>query len=101
MKLSYLQISGELIRNLQDSLSKKFDAKPKESVTQLVCKEHRNINKVLLEGVTVDNTISSLGALWDAMWKYYKIIAFLLVYSTGISAPLNSRIITSYLTHSS
>ena len=72
VKLSPLQTSGELIRNVQVSQGKKIDAKLKASVTQLVAcavrKERTDINKVLLEGATVYNTIGSLAALSDAIW---------------------------------
>ena len=61
MKSCHLQTSGELIRNVQDSQSKNFFA-------MLVRKERKKINKILLEGVTVDNTIGSLAALLDAIW---------------------------------
>ena len=35
---------------------------------RLVCKEWKKINKILLEGVTVNNIIGSLAALSDAIW---------------------------------
>ena len=68
VKLFPLQRSGELIRNNQDSPTKHIDAKLKASVTLLVRGERKNINKILLEDVTIHNTISSLAALSDAIW---------------------------------
>ena len=60
--------SSELIRNVQDSPTKHIDAKLKGSVTRLVRKERKNITKIQLEGVTIDNTISSLVALSETLW---------------------------------
>ena len=68
VKLAPLQTSGELIRNVQDSPSKKIDAKLKASVTRLVRRERQNITKIQLDGVTVDNTLGSLSALSDSLW---------------------------------
>ena len=55
VKLSPLQTSDELIRNVQDSPTKHMDAKLKASVTRLVRKEGKNINKILLEGPRCDH----------------------------------------------
>ena len=63
--------------------SQRADAKRKASVTQLVRKEHSNINKVLLEGVTVDNTIGSLAALYDPMWFWDVVGNCMEVYNIG------------------
>ena len=68
VKLAPLQTSGELISNVQDSPTKHIDAKLKGSVTRLVLKERKNITKLQLEGVTVDNTIGSLFALSETLW---------------------------------
>ena len=68
VKLAPLQTSGELISNVQDSPTKHIDAKLKGSVTRLVRKERKNITKIQLEGVTIDNTISSLAALSETLW---------------------------------
>ena len=40
----------------------------KKLVMHLVCKERKNINKILLECVTIYNTIGSLAAVSDAIW---------------------------------
>ena len=53
---------------MQDSLTKHIDVKLKNSVSRLVRKQRKHINKILLGGVTIDNTISSLAALSDAIW---------------------------------
>ena len=53
---------------MQDSQTKHIDAKLKKSVTRLVRKERKNINKILLEGVAINNTNGSLAALSDAIW---------------------------------
>ena len=68
VKLAPLQTSGELISNVQDSPTKHIDAKLKGSVTRLVLKERKNITKIQLEGVTIDNTIGSLAALSETLW---------------------------------
>ena len=68
VKLAPLQPSGELIRNIQDSPSKQIDAKMKGSVSRLVRKERKNITKIQLEGVTIDNTIGSQYALSESLW---------------------------------
>ena len=69
VKLAPLQTSSELIHNVQDSPTKHIDAKLKGSVTRLVCKERKNITKIQLEGVTIDNTIGSLAALSETLWS--------------------------------
>ena len=68
VKIAPLQTSGELIRDVQDSPTKKIDAKLKQSVSRLVRKERKRINKIILEGVPVDNTLGSLAALSDTLW---------------------------------
>ena len=68
VKLAPLQTSGELISNVQDSPTKHIDAKLKGSVTRLVRKERKNITKIQLEGVTIDNTIGCLAALSESLW---------------------------------
>ena len=57
VKSAPLQTSDELILNVQDSSTKHIDAKLKGSATRLVRREHKNITKIQLEGVTLDNTI--------------------------------------------
>ena len=68
VKLAPLLTSGELISNVQDSPSKQIDAKLNGSVSLLVRKERKNITKIQLEGVTIDNTIGSLAALIKSLW---------------------------------
>jgi hypothetical protein len=68
VKFAPLQTSGELIRNVQDSPTKKIDAKLKSCVTRFVRKQRTSINKIMLEGVPVDNTLGSLSALSDVLW---------------------------------
>ena len=63
VKLAPLQTSCELICNVQDSPTKHIDAKLKRSVKRLVHKDHKNITKIQLDGVTIDNPIGSLAAL--------------------------------------
>ena len=57
VKSAPLQTSDELILNVQDSSTKHIDAKLKGSATRLVRRERKNITKIQLEGVTLDNTI--------------------------------------------
>ena len=66
VKLAPSQTSGELIRNVQDSSTKQIDVKLKGSISLLVRKEHKNITKIQLEGVTINNTIGSLAALSES-----------------------------------
>ena len=47
---------------------RQIDAALRQSVVRLVQKEWREINTVLLEGVSVDNTVGSLAKLSDALW---------------------------------
>ena len=69
VKLAPLQTSGELICNLQDSLTKQIHAKLKGSVSLLVRKERKNIIKIQLEGdSTIDKTIGSLAVLFESLW---------------------------------
>ena len=64
-----LQSAGELTRNVQNSPTKEIDAALRQSVVCLrQSEERREINTVLLEGVSVDNTVGSLSKLSDALW---------------------------------
>ena len=68
VKIAPLQSAGELIRNVQNSPTKEIDAALRQSVVLLVRKDRREINTVLLEGVSLDNTVGSLAKLSDALW---------------------------------
>ena len=68
VKIAPLQKAGEFIRKVQDSPSKKIDAKHKRSVESLVRKQRRRIMSVQLHGVTVYNTTGSLAKLAEALW---------------------------------
>ena len=57
-----------LFATYQNSQTKEIDAALRQSVVRLVRKERREINTVLLEGVSVDNTVGSLAKLSDAVW---------------------------------
>ena len=57
VKISPLQSAGELIRNVENSPTKEIDATLRQSVVHLVRKERREINTVLLEGVSADKTV--------------------------------------------
>ena len=46
----------------------KIEAKLKASVTRLARRERKNITKIQLDCVTVDNTLGSLSALSDSLW---------------------------------
>ena len=74
VKLSSLQTSGELILNVQDHLP---NTSLTALVTRLVRKELKNINKILLGGVTIYNTIGKLAALSDAIWFWDSVKAHL------------------------
>jgi hypothetical protein len=68
VKVAPLQSATELIRNVQDSPTKHIDPQLKKSVQRLVRKQRASINSVLLEGVTIDNTIGSLARLSQVLW---------------------------------
>ena len=71
VKIAPLQSAGELVRNVQNSPTKQIDAALRQLVVLLVRKEQREINTVLLEGVSVDNshhTVGKLAKLSDALW---------------------------------
>ena len=74
VKLASLQTSGELILNVQDHLP---NTSLTALVTRLVRKELKNINKILLGGVTIYNTIGKLAALSDAIWFWDSVKAHL------------------------
>ena len=63
-----LHSPGELICNVQNSHTKEIDAALRKSVVLLVHKARRQIDSILLEGLAVNNTISSLAKLADAIW---------------------------------
>ena len=68
IQVAPLQSAGELIHNIQNSLTKVIDATLRKLVERLIRKERRQINSVLPEEVVVDNTIRSLAKLTDAIW---------------------------------
>jgi hypothetical protein len=68
VKLAPMQSAGSLMRNLQDSPSKKIDYRHANSVKNHVRKERRSITTFLLDGVEIDNTLGSLSRLSDQLW---------------------------------
>ena len=63
-----MQSASELLRNIQDSPTKKIDRKLKTSVQNFVRKERRAIKSFLLDGEEIDNTLGSLRRLSDKLW---------------------------------
>ena len=68
VKLAPMQSAGSLMRNIQDSPSKKIDYRHANSVRNFVRKERRTITNFLLDGVEIDNTLGSLSRLSDQLW---------------------------------
>ena len=60
--------ASDLLRNVQNSPTKKIDHRLKKSIARQIRKERKSVNTVILGGVELDTTLGALSRVTDAVW---------------------------------
>ena len=68
VKIAPQQTARDLLRNVQDSPTKRINNDLKKSVARAIRKERVSANKVTLGGIELDNTLGTLRQITDVFW---------------------------------
>ena len=80
-----MNTASELIKNVQDSPTKKIDPKLKESVARLIRHERAKLLTVVCDGVELNGDMGSLKTLVDKIFIKDAILAH--IHGLSIGAP--------------
>ena len=68
VKIAPHQTATDLLRNVQESPTKRINNDLKKSVARAIRKERVQANKVTLGGIELDNTLGTLRQITDVFW---------------------------------